>query len=182
MKASQAHVAARFAAPVVTRKPIAASLGNPAIEIIDLNLGWMIGTLVPNTRYGFDYVATGDDFEGRAPSTRLLARLLADAARTYPKAERVSVTFTLPRSRTGTTMRATFIRAGFPQSRHGWVTLESLTAPTSRPLYQVRVHGEDFSPYQDGRYSFYVDCAATPSVSRVPQFTTRTVPQGQAYW
>ena len=182
LKALQARIAARFAASVVTRKSIAASPGNPATAVVDVNLGWMIGTLVPNTRYGFAYAATGDDFEGRAPSTRLLARLLVDAARTYPKAERVSVTLTLPRSRMGTTMRATFIRAGFPQSRHGWVTLESLTAPTSRPLYQVRVHGEDFSPYQDGRYSFYVDCAATPSVSRVPQFTTRTVPQGQACW
>ena len=180
LNALQARINARFAVPVITRKPIAASPANPATEGVDLNLGWMIGTLVPNTRYGFDYAATGDDFEGRAPSTRLLARLLADATRTYPKAERVSMTVTMPRSHMGRTMRASFIRAGFPPSRNGWITIESLTAPTSRALYQVRVNGEDFSPYEDGRYSFYVDCAATPGVGRVAQFSPRIAAQGQA--
>jgi hypothetical protein len=169
--ALEARIADRFAQPVVTRNR---SPGNPSADAIDLDFGWMIGSLAANRRYGIEIDATNpkyaENFEGRAPSTRLLAALLANAARSYPTAERVSVTITFPRSRLGTQLRATFVRAGFPESRNGWVLLQSVTAPTTRPLFQVKVINEDFSPYRDGRFSFYVDCAPLASAARTPQF------------
>jgi hypothetical protein len=170
LRALEARIAERFARPAVTRK---ASPGNPAAEVIDLDFGWMIGPLVNNTRYGIEldpsHIKYAENFEGRAPSTRLLAGLLTNATRAYPNAERVSVTITFPRSRLGTQLRATYLRAGFPQSRNGWVTLQSMTAPTTRALFQVQVKNEDFSPYRDGRYSFYVDCAPLADAARTPQ-------------
>jgi hypothetical protein len=170
LRALEARIAERFGQPVVTRKP---SAGNPAADVIDLDFGWMMGPLVNNTRYGIEIDSThakyAENFEGNAPSTRLLASLLANAARTYPKADRVSATITFPRSRLGTQLRATYVRAGFPESRNGWVLLQSVTAPITRALFQVRVINEDFSPYRDGRYSFYVDCAPLAGAARTRQ-------------
>lgn len=170
LKALEARIAERFAHPVVMRKP---SHGNPAAEVIELDYGWMVGPLVSNTRYGIEIDAANakyaENFEGRAPSTRLLATLLANAARAYPKAERIGVTITFPRSRLGTQLLATYIRSGFPQSRNGWVLLQSVASPTTRPLHQVRVNNEDFSPYREGRYSFYADCAPRAGAARTPQ-------------
>ena len=178
LRALEARIAERFAQPVITRTQ---SLGNPAAGAIDLDFGWMIGPLTHNTRYGIEVDSTNvkyaENFEGRAPSTRLLAGLLTNAARAYPNAERVSVTLTFPRSRLGTHLRATYVRAGFPQSRNGWVMLQSLTSPTTRPLFQVQVNNEDFSPYRDGRYSFYVDCAPLAGAARTPQ--TRAAPTAE---
>jgi hypothetical protein len=171
LRALEARIADRFARPVVTRNP---SADNPRADAIDLDFGWMIGPLAANRRYGIEIDATNpkyaENFEGRAPSTRLLSALLANAARSYPTAERLSVTITFPRSRLGTQLRATYVRAGFPESRNGWVLLQSVTAPTTRPLFQVKVIKEDFLPYRDGRFSFYVDCAPLASAARTPQF------------
>lgn len=176
LKALEVLIAKRFANPVLTRS---VNPGNPASEQVELDFGWMIGPLVVNTRYGIEPAGSGENFEGRAPSTRLLARLLMDATRAHPRATRVSVTITYPRSRLGNTIRATYIRSGFPESRNGWVQLESKSAPASRPLYQVRINAEDFSPYLDGRYSFYVDCAPTAAAARTPQSVPPTKFQQQ---
>jgi hypothetical protein len=170
LKALETRIAERFAHPVVTRHR---SSSNPASDAFDLDFGWVIGPLVSNTRYGieidFTHPKYAENFEGRAPSTRLLASQLASAARNYPTAERVSVTITFPRSRLGSRIRATYIRAGFPESRNGWVLLQSVAEPTTHPLFQVRVNNEDFSPYLDGSYSFYEDCAPIPGAARTPQ-------------
>ena len=180
LRALEARIAERFARPVVTRKP---SPGNAAAEVIDLDFGWMIGPLVPSTRYGieidFSNPKYAENFEGRAPSTRLLAGLLTNAARAYPNAERVSVTLTFPRSRLGTQLRATYMRAGFPQSRNGRVVLQSMTAPTTRALFQVQVKNDDFSQYRDGLHSFYVDCAPTSGAARTPQIAAPLTEQQQ---
>jgi hypothetical protein len=169
LRALEARIAERFARPVVTRK---ASAGNPAADVIDLDFGWMIGPLANNTRYGIEIDSTNvtyaENFEGNGPSTRLLAGLLTNAARTHPKAERVSVTITFPRSRLGRQLRATYIRTGVPRSRIGWVQLQSVSTPTTRALFQVRIINEDFSPYRDGLYSFYVDCAPLAGAMRTP--------------
>ncbi len=170
LRALERRIAERFAHPIATRYP---ATGNPAAYAIDFDFGWMVGSLTANTRYGIEIDTTSvpgaGNFEGRAPSTRLLADLLASAARAHPNAERVSLTITFPRSRLGSQMRATYIRAGFPESRNGWVLLQSVTAPTTRALFQVRVNNEDFSPYRDGRYSFYMDCAPQAGAARTPQ-------------
>ncbi len=170
LKALQVRIAERFARPIVTRR---ASPENPEKHAIDLDFGWMKGPLTANTRYGIEIDATrteyAQDFEGRAPSTALLAGLLSEAVRAYPDADRVSVNMTFPRSRMGTQFRATYIRAGFPQSRNGWVLLQSISSPTTLPMFQVRINNEDFSPYRDGRYSFYVDCAPMAGAARIPQ-------------
>ena len=180
LRALEARIAERFAQPVVTRTQ---SPGNPTADAIDLDFGWMIGPLTHNTRYGIEIESTNpkyaENFEGRAPSTRLLAGLLTNATRAYPNAERVSVTITFPRSRLGTQLRGTYIRAGFPQSRDGWVVLQSLTAPTTRALFQVQVKNEDFAPYRDGLYSFYVDCAPMPGAARTPQIAAPLTEQQQ---
>lgn len=176
LKALEALIAKRFANPVLTR---GVSPGSPSSEQVDLDFGWMIGLLVANTRYGIEPAGNGENFEGRAPSTRLLARLLADATRAHPRATRVSVTITYPRSRLGNSIRATYLRSGFPESRNGWVQLESKSAPASRPLYRVRVIADDFSPYLDGRYSFYLDCAPAASAARTPQSAQLTASQLQ---
>ena len=176
LKALEALIAKRFASPVLTRS---VSTGNPAGEQVELDFGWMVGPLVANTRYGIEPAGGGENFEGRAPSTRLLARLLTDATRAHPRAKRVSVTITYPRSRLGHSIRATYVRSGFPESRNGWVQLESKSAPASRPLYQVRVIAEDFSPYLEGRHSFYVDCAPAAAAARTPQSAKLTESQLQ---
>ncbi len=181
LRALEARIAERFAHPVVTRQP---SPGNASADAVELDYAWMIGPLFSNARYGIEIDAANakyaENFEGRAPSTRLLASLLANAARAHPNAERLSVTITFPRSRLGDRLRATYIRAGFPHSRNGWVMLQSVTSPTTRSIFQARVNNEDFSPYLDGLYSFYVDCAPTPSTARTPQTSaTPTVLQTQ---
>lgn len=180
LRALEARIAERFAQPVITRTQ---SPGNPAAGAIDLDFGWMIGPLTANTRYGIELDPTNtkyaENFEGRAPSTRLLAGLLTNATRAYPNAERVSVTITFPRSRLGTQLRATYIRAGFPQSRNGWVVLQSMTAPTTRALFQVQVKNDDFSPYRNGIYSFYADCAPKPGAARTPQIAAPLTGQKQ---
>lgn len=174
LKALEARIAERFAHPLVTVRP---SAGSPSAQAVELDFGWMIGPLAADTRYGIVISATGENFEGRAPATKLLAKLLTEATRAHPKAERISLRITFPRARMGRDLRVTYVRAGFPQTRNGWVLLESVTAPTTLALYQVRVNNEDFSPYRDGRYSFYVDCAPKAGTVRVPQAAAPTAAQ-----
>lgn len=176
LKALEARIAARFAKPVATSR---ISPGNPPREAVELDYGWMIGPLTKNTRYGIEHDRNGEHVEGWGPSTRVLAGLLADAARVYPKAERIVLTIVFPRSRLGREIRITYVRSGFPQTRNGWVILDSKTAPTTRPLYQVRVNGEDFSPYRDGRHTFYADCAPSTGAARTPQTAAPTAVQRQ---
>ncbi len=171
LKALEARIAARFAKPVVTSR---ITPGNPPKEAVELDFGWMTGPLTYNTRYRIEHDRKSGDLEGWGPSTPVLADLLQNAARAYPKAERISLLIVFPRSRVGREMRITYVRSGFPKTRNGWVTLTSKTAPTTRPMYQVWVKDEDFSPYRDGRYSFYADCAPTLSAARTPQAPTTT--------
>ncbi len=165
LAALEQRIAARFAKPVVTRTP---GRDNPQSEIIELDFGWMAGKLAKTTR-GIEHDRNGANVENGLPSTRLLAGLLADAARAHPKAERISLLITFPRTRRlGDKLRASFQRVGMPQSLIGWVVIESAVPTASRSRYPVWAGDEQFSAYRDGRHSFYEDCAPTPSAARTP--------------
>ena len=67
----------------------------------------------------------------------------------------------------GTALRATYYRAGWPESQNGWVTVTSTIS--TRQMGQVWVKNGDFSPYIEGRYSFYIDCNPAYRRGRPPR-------------
>lgn len=107
----------------------------------------------------------------------MLAGLRADAARTYPTAEHIVLIIIFPRSRVGREMHVNYIRRKFPDADNGWVIVNSKTTISGLPWYQVWIKNDDFSPYRDGRYSFYANCTSQFNATRSPRMPTGTAMQ-----
>ncbi len=174
LKALEARIAARFATPRIKRSTTG---GKSPREFIEIDYGWMTGSLDYHRRYGIEHDRKGANLEGWAPSTRVLAGLMADAARTYPTAEHIVLIIIFPRSRVGREMHINYIRRKFPDPGNGWVIVNSKTTNSSLPRYQVWIENDDFSPYRDGRYSFYANCASQLSAMRSPSVPAGTTLQ-----
>jgi hypothetical protein len=165
-KLLEARIADRFARPVVRRQR---NPDPPHGEIVELDFGWMAGPLIHDRARGIEPDPTGPNVEGRGPSTRLMASLLERAAREHPEADRITLLITYPRSRLGDVVRAGYQRKGLAASLNGWVRLDAAQATASRPSYHVQVPGGDFTPYRQGRYSFYLDCLPEAPGGRSPR-------------
>ena len=155
LRALEARIRERFARPVVTR---ARNEGSSSGEALNLDLGWMPGEL-SRRFWGVEMTGHGENFENGKPASAFMARLLAGALREYPDAERVTLKFRSPRFGRRGDYELTYRRGGFPESRHGWVELSSTNAVGLAGPYEVPAIGEDFSPYLDGRFSFYQNCS-----------------------
>lgn len=165
------RIAARFATPKVTRS---STDGRSPKATVEIDYGWMTGPLDYHIRYGIEHDRKGDHLEGWAPSTRVLAGLLADAAHVYRTAERIVLIIIFPRSRVGREMHVNYIRRELPDTRSGWVIVNSKETIPSIPWYQVWIQNEDFSPYREGRYTFYANCAPSFSAGRALQVPVTT--------
>lgn len=178
LRALEALIAKRFANPVASFKSLNGGTGS---EWVELDFGWMVGPLSRGHRHriAHDYFQSYNDspernaqrrlyYEGRGPATAQLARRFVDAIRAYPKAARISLLIKFPNFvYDGSALRATYYRAGWPESQNGWVVVTSATSTSRRG--SVWVKNGDFSPYIDGRFSFYIDCNPTYARGRPPR-------------
>ena len=161
---------------------------------MELDFGWMIGPLTTSRRYRIvhDHFKTPNAtaeknaqkrfyFEDRGPATAQLARAFADASRAYPQAARLSLLIKFPNFRfDGPALRATYYRAGRPDAQNGWVTVTS-TLSTSR-MGKTWLKNSDFSPYIEGRYSFYIDCNPVYYKGRPPRDATAAARMREKCW
>ena len=191
LKALEALIAKRYAKPEATFKTFSGGKGG---EWVELDHGWMIGPLTTRRRYriAHDYYespANPDEtnaskrnyFESRGPATPQLARAIADAIRTHPRAARVSIVIKFPYFRFGgSALRATYFRSGWPDSQNGWLVLASTTA--TGQIGQVWAKNGDFSPYVAGRYSFYIDCNPAYRRGQPPHDPEQAAQMRQKCW
>lgn len=155
LRALEARIRERFEHPVITR---ARAPGSATGEAVTLDLGWMPGELTPRF-VGVEMSGQGENFEDGRPSTVFMARALAAALREHRQAEQLTLRFLAPRFGKRSEYVLTYRRGGFPDSRRGWVELSTRNAVGLLGPYEVPAHGEDFSPYLGGRFSFYQNCA-----------------------
>ena len=154
LRALEALIGARFAQPRVTQE------ANPNCggKLVTLDHGRMPGPLRADG--GSPYPsAEGPEFSNGVPASTFIAHMIAKAAAAYPDADQVVVRFTLPTHRRAGEYRVSYQRRGWPQSRNGWLTIQTLRATGLAGPYETRVYRDDFSAYTSGRYSVYEKCA-----------------------